>query len=93
VVVTAYPAGPGKSTVTVVSAKKPEYLRPLVEWMQREFVQKKSASGRLERHPSGHSSGDNNIPQQIRLLAKLRYEGAITEDEFESKKKDLLDRI
>jgi hypothetical protein len=86
VVVTAYPAGPGKSRVTVVSAKKPEYLTPLVEWMQREFVRNKSAAEHTV-------ADDNGIPQQIRQLAKLRYDGTITDEEFESKKKDLLNRM
>ncbi len=36
---------------------------------------------------------DSNIPEAIRQLAKLRYEETITQEEFESKKKDLLSRM
>jgi Short C-terminal domain len=35
----------------------------------------------------------SDIPAQIRELARLRAEGIITEAEFETKKKDLLDRL
>jgi len=35
----------------------------------------------------------NDIPEQIKKLAELKEIGAITEDEFEAKKKDLLDKM
>ncbi|SMC17083.1 Short C-terminal domain-containing protein [Clostridium acidisoli DSM 12555] len=35
----------------------------------------------------------NNIPEQIRKLAELKQSGILTDDEFETKKKELLDKI
>jgi hypothetical protein len=44
VTVTAYPAGPGVSRVTVVSEKEPEYALPVAAWIESELVQKKRAT-------------------------------------------------
>jgi hypothetical protein len=51
-----------------------------------------------ERMLSGPAGGANesvplDIPDQIRKLAELRDSGAITNDEFELKKAELLDRM
>lgn len=85
VVVTAYPETPGVSRVSVVSEKRPEYAEPVMEWMQRELVEGKRAADR--RVPN------TDIPEQIKRLAELRDAGAITADEFEAKKRELLDRL
>ncbi len=34
-----------------------------------------------------------NIPGQLRELAKLREEGILTEDEYEAKRKQLVDEL
>jgi hypothetical protein len=39
------------------------------------------------------ASPDDGIPNQIRKLAELRDEGILSPDEFESKKRELLDRL
>lgn len=36
---------------------------------------------------------EESIPGQIEVLARLRKEGVLTEEEFQAKKKDLLDRL
>jgi ATP-dependent Lon protease len=41
----------------------------------------------------GQKRGSEDIPDQIRKLAELREAGAITDEEFEEKKKDLLERM
>src|SRR5919107_87685 len=41
----------------------------------------------------GEKRRSEDIPEQIRKLAELRDAGAITDEEFEEKKKDLLERM
>ena len=41
----------------------------------------------------GEKRRSEDVPDQIRKLAKLREAGAITDEEFEEKKKDLLERM
>ena len=41
----------------------------------------------------GEKRRSEDVPDQIRKLAELREAGAITDEEFEEKKKDLLDRM
>jgi hypothetical protein len=105
VVVTAYPESPGVSKVTLTSEKKPEYAEPVAAWIQRELVEKTRAveasqqtaptsrqEGLATRQPTA-STTSADIPDQIRKLAELRDAGVISADEFENKKRDLLDRM
>ena len=41
----------------------------------------------------GEKRRSEDVPDQIRKLAELREAGAITDEEFEEKKKDLLERM
>jgi hypothetical protein len=41
----------------------------------------------------GEKKSSEDVPEQIRKLAELREAGAITDEEFEEKKKDLLERM
>ena len=41
----------------------------------------------------GEKRRSEDVPEQIRKLAELREAGTITDEEFEEKKKDLLERI
>ena len=41
----------------------------------------------------GEKRRSEDVPDQIRKLAELRETGAITDEEFEEKKKDLLERM
>jgi len=43
--------------------------------------------------PLNTNSGKESITEQIRELAKLRNDGILSEQEFEDKKKSLLDKI
>lgn len=88
VIVTAHLEEASRSRVTVVSKKRPEYAEPVVEWIQRELVEGKKAARVVQGQPA---VGD--IPDQIRRLAELRDTGILTEEEFESKKRDLLDKM
>ena len=105
VVVTAYPESPGICKVTLTSEKKPEYAEPVAAWIQRELVEKTRAveasqqtaptprqEGLATQQPTS-SSGSGDIPDQIRKLAELRDAGVISAEEFETKKRDLLDRM
>jgi len=96
VVVTAFPESSGMSKVTVISQKRekpqemPEFTEPVTQWIQRELVEKRRAATEVpEVAPT--TSGD--IPDQIKRLAELRDSGAITDEEFERKKAELLDRM
>jgi hypothetical protein len=55
------------------------------------FVRDRAASARAAS--GGGVSAPPDIPAQIRQLAELRDSGAITVEEFETKKRDLLDRM
>jgi hypothetical protein len=90
VVVTAYPEGAGLSRVTVVSEKKPEYIEPLAEWIRRELVENRKAAEEL---PDLSDLPTNDIPDQIRKLDELRKAGIVSNEEFEAKKKELLNRM
>ena len=105
VVVTAYPESPGVCKVTLASEKKPEYAEPVAAWIQRELVEKTSAveapqqtpptpiqEGLATQQPTSSSTG-GDIPEQIRKLAELRDAGVLSTEEFETKKRDLLDRM
>jgi hypothetical protein len=105
VVVTAYPESPGVSRVTLAAEKKPEYAEPIAAWIQRELVEKTRAAeapqqttppeireGIATQQPmSNTNSGD--VFDQIRKLAELRDAGAISAEEFETKKSELLNRM
>jgi hypothetical protein len=41
----------------------------------------------------GEKRRSEDVPDQIRKLAELREAGAVTDEEFEEKKKDLLERM
>ena len=95
---------PGVFRVTVTSEKKPEYAEPVADWIQSELVQKtRAVEASLENPPTPIREGplyeptarteSRDIPDQIRKLAELRDTGVISVEEFEAKKKDLLDRM
>ncbi len=103
--VNAYPESFGVTRVTVRAekpAKKeetPEFTEPVAQWIQRELVENRRASERAPRRRRRRSStldrpaAPVDPAEQIRRLAELRDSGALTEEEFEAKKKDLLDRM
>ncbi len=91
VVIAAYPESSSVSRVTVTSERKPEYAEPVVEWIRHELVVKRRAA--METHQGRPTTSGEDIPAQLRKLGELRDAGVLTEDEFEAKKKDLLDRM
>lgn len=93
--ITADAVGPSQTRIDVNWYRMPELAVPVEEWVQRELVENRAAapkptggSTRKKRRVRGQS-----ITEQIRDLAKLRDSGAITSEEFEAKKAQLLDRI
>jgi hypothetical protein len=52
---------------------------------------------KLDSEPSpsaaGHQSSERSIEENLEMLNRLRTQGLITEEEFQQKKKELLDRL
>jgi hypothetical protein len=59
----------------------------------RDLIRERTDLARSSSSVGAASAPVSDIPAQIRELARLREEGIITEAEFETKKKDLLDRL
>lgn len=51
------------------------------------------SSSNMDRGGVGHGIGNDDIPSKIAGLKKLKDSGAITESEYEKKKRDLLERM
>jgi hypothetical protein len=96
--VVAVPAGPGRTQLQV-SASRQDWQHTLESWVQKELVENQVAavdSAEIESSEEPTStthSVSTGIPEQIKKLAELRDSRAITEEEFEAKKKDLLNRM
>lgn len=84
-------------THLAISASHDKYKKAMAEWVQRELVENRAAaSGKTPSTEKGKmdaASEDTDIPGKIRKLADLRDAGAITDEEFEAKKADLLGRM
>jgi hypothetical protein len=97
--ITATPEGPNKTRLEVTASRQ-EWAQTLEQWIQEELVEKRAAAD-LEVPPYSapqhglfhHRDGGPDIPEQIKKLAELRDSGAISAEEFEAKKRDLLDRM
>jgi hypothetical protein len=91
----------GNLTRLEVRANKPKYQRRLEEWVEEKFptaqrVAPEEETPVIPEEPSLRvkaASPQGDIPEQIEKLAKLKESGSITNEEFEAKKKDLLDRM
>jgi hypothetical protein len=68
--------------------RKPEQVQLMIYRTSEDNSNRMMRGGR----PSATENGDS-IPEQIEALARLKEQGAITESEFEEKKKELLDRM
>jgi len=68
-------------------------------WVRKELIENRAATvdpSQIEApqaEASHERSAPPDIPDQIQKLAALRESGAITEEEFERKKAELLDRM
>jgi hypothetical protein len=63
---------------------------PLIMWIIAASISPQAGSAAYVAPPQ---SGNPDSTEQLKKLAELRDEGILTKAEFESKKKDLLDRI
>jgi uncharacterized membrane protein YdbT with pleckstrin-like domain len=61
--------------------------------VQNEIYRQMEAFDQSRRQPMMTQPAEESIPDQIAKLARLRDEGVLTQDEFEIKKRDLLDRM
>src|SRR5215213_8456235 len=89
--VVATPEGPTQTRLSV-STSREDWARTLESWAQQELVENKAAKGPLYE-PSDSAGGPSDIPGQIERLAELRDAGVITAEDFDKKKRDLLDRM
>jgi uncharacterized membrane protein YdbT with pleckstrin-like domain len=70
----------------ITNVRKPEQVQLMI------YRTSEDNSNRMMQGRPAAETGDS-IPEQIEALARLKEQGVITEDEFEVKKKDLLDRM
>jgi hypothetical protein len=84
---------------TKMPASRRDWQDTLESWVQKEHVENQAAAvdpaeiEASEESPSTAQAASTGIPELIKKLAELRDSGAITEDEFERKKAELLDRM
>jgi hypothetical protein len=96
--VRARPSGVGQAKIQT-SASRQDWQRTLDSWVEEELVENKAAAvdpveiSALEGPTPTEGAASTDIPEQIRKLGELRDAGVLTEEEFEAKKKDLLDRM
>ncbi|HZJ51180.1 MAG TPA: PH domain-containing protein [Actinomycetota bacterium] len=72
----------------ITNVKKPEQVQLRIYQATEENSNRMLRSGQPFPTPDA-----DNIPEQIEALARLKVQGVITEAEFETKKKELLDRL
>lgn len=72
----------------ITNVKKPEQVQLRIYQATEENSNRMLRSGQPFPTPDADS-----IPEQIEALARLKVQGVITEAEFETKKKELLDRL
>jgi uncharacterized membrane protein YdbT with pleckstrin-like domain len=71
----------------ITNVRKPEQVQLMIYRTSED-----NSNRMMQGRPSATETGDS-IPEQIEALARLKEQGVITEDEFEVKKRDLLDRM
>jgi uncharacterized membrane protein YdbT with pleckstrin-like domain len=71
----------------ITNVRKPEQVQLMIYRTSED-----NSNRMMQGRPAATETGDS-IPEQIEALARLKERGMITEDEFEVKKKDLLDRM
>ena len=90
--ISAVAEGEGRTRLYVIPGRR-KYADTLVKWIQKELVENKAATLLPSAGTPNQEAAGPDIPEQIRKLAELRDSGLITEEEFEAKKTDLLDRM
>jgi uncharacterized membrane protein YdbT with pleckstrin-like domain len=71
----------------ITNVRKPEQVQLVI------YRTSEDNSNRMMRGGPSAATTADSIPDQIEALARLKEQGVITEDEFEAKKRDLLDRM
>jgi hypothetical protein len=87
--VSALAEGEGRTRLYVVPGRR-KYGQTLEKWLREQLPERAAA---VEPSIDAAAPAATDIPDQIKKLAELRDSGAITEEEFERKKAELLDRM
>lgn len=90
--VSAVAEGEGRTRLYVVPGRR-KYADTLGKWIQNKLVENKAATSQPFGGTSEHGGAATDVPEQITRLAELRDSGLITEEEFQAKKTELLDRM
>jgi hypothetical protein len=87
--VSVEPEGEERTRLYMIAERR-KHAQTLEKWI-REELPGRAAS--IEPSTGPRPPTASNIPDQIKRLAELRDSGAITDEEFERKKAELLDRM
>jgi uncharacterized membrane protein YdbT with pleckstrin-like domain len=71
----------------ITNVRKPEDVQLMI------YKEVEANGNRMMRPPGSDVSREPSIPEQIEALARLRDQGALTDLEFDEKKKELLKRL
>lgn len=71
----------------ITNVRKPEQMQLMI------YKEAEENSNRMMRGGAPAQAAASSIPQQIEALARLKEQGALTEQEFEAKKQELLKRL
>lgn len=71
----------------ITNVRKPEDVQLMI------YKESEKNTDRMMTPRTGPATPSASIPEQIEALARLRKDGALTEEEFQAKKKQLLDRL
>lgn len=71
----------------ITNVRKPERMQLMI------YKEAEENSNRMMRGGAPAQAAASSIPQQIEALARLKEQGALTEQEFEAKKQELLKRL
>ena len=98
--VVASPEAPGMTRLQTTASRE-NYAQELDAWVQAELVENRAAAlaegppaelGSADA-PRAGDPGGTGAADRIRELAELRDSGLITPEEFEAKKREILDRM
>ncbi len=96
--ITAMPEGPARTRLQVRASRR-DWQRTLDSWVQNELVENGAAAvdpaeiEGAQEEPSAAPPSQTDILEQIRKLDELRDAGVLSEEGFEAKKRELLDRL
>ena len=79
-----------KSTGAIIDKKKTDAF---MKYIDERIYQNKGNGPELVQNISTESKSEDDIPEKIKKLSDLKDQGILTDEEFEAKKKDLLDKM